>query len=112
MRIYGISQSSGVERRLFVERGGDGIVLTITDHVGNIERARIMVSPDEILAAMTDPPPGGVTIEGTAPPHGAKIQLAIEVRRNEVLLAAGPNQDVAVGLDDLQDALEQAIGEG
>jgi hypothetical protein len=42
--------------------------------------------------------------------------LDLEVRRNEVLLtarrAAGAEADVAVGLDDLQDALEQAIKKG
>ena len=38
MMIYGLSQSSGVERRLTVERGGQGVVLTITDHIGDKER--------------------------------------------------------------------------
>jgi hypothetical protein len=116
MKIYGVSQSSGVERRLFVERGGDGIVLIITDHVGNAERGRIMVQADDILATITDPPPGGATVEGIVPPQGGKMLLDIEVRRNEVLLRtrtdAGAEADVAVGLDDLQDALEQAISEG
>ncbi len=112
MKIYGISQSSGIERRLFIERGNGGIVLTITDHVGNKERTRVMVPSDELLAAIMERPPGGVTIEGIAPPHGTRTRLAIEVRRNEVLLAAGPDEDVAVGLDDLQDALENAIGSG
>jgi hypothetical protein len=105
-----------MERRLFVERGGDGVVLTITDHVGNRERARILVRADEILAAIVAPPSGGATIEGIVPPHGEKMQLDIEVRRNEVLLTArlvaGAEADVAVGLDDLQDALEQAISKG
>ena len=31
MKIYGVSQSSGVERHLRVERGIDGVVLTLTD---------------------------------------------------------------------------------
>jgi hypothetical protein len=39
--------------------------------------------------------------------------LAVEVRRNEVLLnasgASGEGADVAVGLDDFQDALEGAL---
>jgi hypothetical protein len=113
MKVYGVSQSSGLERRLFIERGGEGVVLSITDHVGNKERARIMVPANAILAAITDSPPGGTTIEGIAPPHGGKMLLDIEIRRNEVLLAvrldAGAIGDVAVGLDDLQDALEQAI---
>jgi hypothetical protein len=116
MTIYGISQSSGVERRLHIERGGQGVVLTIIDHVGAKERARIMVDVDSLLPAITDPPAGGASIEGVAPPHGAKMQLSIEVRRNEVLLEAkgeaAENVDVAVGLDDFQDALEGVITRG
>jgi hypothetical protein len=116
MRVYGVSQSSGMERRLFVERGGDGVILLITDHVGNRERARILVRADDILAAIVAPPAGGATVEGIAPPHGEKMLLDIEVRRNEVLLTArlapGAEADVAVGLDDLQDALEQALSKG
>jgi hypothetical protein len=50
MTIYGVSQSSGVERRLRVERGGEGVVLTLTDHPGGIERERIMLPPDSLLA--------------------------------------------------------------
>jgi hypothetical protein len=113
MMIYGVSQTSGVERRLNVERGGEGIVLIITDHVGNKERERILVQPDDLLASITDPPAGGAKVEGIAPPHGAKMVLDIEIRRNEVLLnaypEAGKGTDVAVGLDDFQDALEGAM---
>jgi hypothetical protein len=114
MRIYGVSQSSGVERRLVIEQGSEGVVLTIRDHVGNVERERIMVQPDSLLATITDRAPGGCTIEGIAPPHGVKKLLDVEVRRNEVLIRArdesGEGWDVAVGLDDLQDALEKVIG--
>jgi hypothetical protein len=113
MTIYGVSQSSGVERRLLVERGGQGVVLTITDHVGGKERARILVQADNLLATIMDPPSGGSTVEGIAPPHGANMLLDVEVRRNEVLLrvraGSGEGADVAVGLDDFQDALEGAI---
>jgi hypothetical protein len=113
MIIYGVSQSSGVERRLNVERGGEGIVLIITDHVGGKEQQRILVQADNLLATIMDPPAGGATVEGIAPPHGAKMQLDVEVRRNEVLLKAradlGEGTDVAVGLDDFQDALEGAM---
>lgn len=116
MTIYGVSQTSGVERRLTVERGGEGIVLTITDHAGGQERARISVPADDLLTALTDPPAGGATVEGFAPPHGAGMHLSLEVRRNEVLLrasgGAGAGADVAVGLDDLQDALEGVITQG
>jgi hypothetical protein len=114
MRIYGVSQSSGVERRLHVERGGEGVVLTIADHVGNVERERIMVPPDRLLAAVMDPAPGGVTIEGRSPPYGAQKLLDVEIRRNEVQLRIRSESeggwDVAVGLDDFQDALEMVMG--
>ena len=113
MTIYGVSQSTGVERRLKVERGGQGIVLTALDRTGGKELGRVMVQPDDLLATMTDPPPGGSSVAGIAPPHGARMLLDVEVRRNEVLLRARAESedgwDVAVGLDDLQDALEAAI---
>jgi hypothetical protein len=116
MKVYGASQSSGIERRLEVERGVQGIVLVIIDHAAGTERARILVQPDPLLAAITDAPPGGVTVEGVVPPHGLKMLLELEVRRNEVLLRAhggsGEGADVAVGLDDFQDALEGVITRG
>jgi len=114
MRIFGVSQSSGVERRLSVERGADGVVLVITDHADGKERERVLVRADDLLATVTDPPPGGSTVEGVSPAHGSKVLLDVEVRRNEVWLTARPGSgdgaDVAVGLDDFQDALEGAIG--
>jgi hypothetical protein len=114
MKIYGSSQSSGVERRLYIERGGEGVVLTISDHVGNVERERILVQPDSLLASVTDRSPGGVTIEGRNPSNGTRKLLEIEVRGNEVLLTVQPELehgcDVAVGLDDFQDALETVVG--
>lgn len=116
MTIYGISQSSGVERRLNVALGGEGVVLSIIDHVGGKERGRILVQADDLLSTITDAPPGGSAVEGISPPHGAKMQLHIEVRRNEVLFRAhggsGEASDVAVGLDDFQDALEGVITRG
>ena len=113
MTIFGVSQSSGVERRLKLERGDRGVVLTITDHVENQEQERILVQADNLLSAVMDRPPGGSTVEGISPSHGAKMLLDLEVRRNEVLLRAragsGEGVDVAVGLDDFQDALEGVI---
>jgi hypothetical protein len=101
---------------LTVERGDEGVVLTLTDHVGSQERGRICVPADDLLSALTDPPGGGSTVDGFVPPHGAKRQLHLEVRRNEVLLrgfgAAVMGADVAVGLDDFQDALEGVITRG
>jgi hypothetical protein len=116
MTIYGVSQSSGLERRLKVERGGQGVVLTTTDHVGDKERERILVQADDLLGAITEPRAGGTTVAGVSPPHGAAMLLDIEVRRNEVLLRVRPGDgdgaDVAVGLDDFQDGLEGAINRG
>ena len=113
MKKYGVSQSSGVERRLYVERARDGIVLVINDHDGNKEQERIMVRADDLLPAITDAAPGGRAVEGVSPAHGWKMLLQGEVRRNEVWLTAEPasggGADVAVGLDDFQDALQGAI---
>ncbi len=116
MTIYGLSQTSGVERRLHVQMGGHGVVLIIADHVGNKEQVRILVPTDDLLAALTDPQPSGSRIEGTAPPNGPLMLLTVEVRRNEVWLqiSAGSGEwaDIAVGLDDIQDALEGVISRG
>lgn len=113
MKIYGVSQSTGVERLLKIERGIDGIVLTVIDHVGQKERGRIIVLAENLLAAIMEPPEGGAIMEGLAQPQGTLMRLHIEVRRNEVLMRVysetGASGDVAVGLDDLQDALEGVI---
>jgi hypothetical protein len=116
MTIYGISQSSGVERRLNVEMGAHGLVLTFIDHAGGKERARILLPVDDLLPAITAPPAGGSNIEGITPPNGPKMLLNVQIGRNEVLLkvaaGAGEGTDVAVGLDDFQDALEGIISRG
>ena len=113
MKLFGVSPSSGVERRLYVERGADGIVLIIKDHEGGKEQERILVQTGDLLATITDPVPGGRTVEGVSLAHGRKTLLQVEVRRNEVWLtarpASGEGTDVAVGLDDFQDALEGAL---
>jgi len=113
MKIFGVSQSSGVERRLYVERGPEGMVLIIKDHDSSKEWARILVQVDDLMCSITDPPAGGCTVEGISPSHGWKMLLQVQVRRNEVWLearpASGEGADVAVGLDDFQDALEGAI---
>ena len=116
MTIYGVSQSSGVERRLQVEMGARGVVLIFVDHAGGKERERILVPTDDLLGAVTDPPAGGTSIAGVRPPHGPNLRLDVEVRRNEVLLRVSDGTsegvDAAVGLDDFQDALEGVITRG
>lgn len=110
MKIYGVSQSSGIERQLTIERGIEGVVLTVNDHVGGKEQGRIFVLGDSLVAAIMQPPPGGLTIEGIVQPQQAKMSLDVQVRGNDVLMTVHPGSDVAVGLDDLQDALEGVIG--
>ena len=114
MMIYGISQSSGVERQLHFELVREGIILLISDLKDEVRRGRILVSPDSLLNAVMERSPGGITIEGKSPSLGSKRHLDMEIRRNEVLLnLRGDSEkdcDVAVGLDDFQDALEKAIG--
>jgi hypothetical protein len=112
MTIYGISQTTGVERKLKVEMGAHGLVLIFVDHKGGQERGRILVQVNDVLTAVTEPVAGGSTVEGIAPPNGPKMLLSVEVRRNELLLKAGPDSDgpdIAVGLDDFQDAMEGAM---
>lgn len=113
MTIYGLSQSTGVERRLKVEKGGQGIVLTVLEHVSGEELGRVMLSGEDLLGSITDPAPGGSKVEGVVPPHGEKVELSVEIRRNEVFLhirgLPKGSPDVAVGLDDFQDALEGAL---
>lgn len=113
MTIFGISQSSGVERKLKVEMGASGLVLTFIDHRGGKEQGRILVPMEDLLASVTEPPADGSTIEGMAPPSGPKLQMKVEVHRNEVLLTVStdstPVTDIAIGLDDLQDAMEKVM---
>lgn len=111
MKIYGISQSSGVERQLKIERGIDGVILTLTDTVGLYERGWISVPGDHLAGAIMDARPGGSTIEGFRQKGSGRMTLDVEIRRNEVLLSIHPADaaDIAVGLDDLQDALEGVI---
>ena len=92
-------------------RPGDGIVLIIKDLEGSKERERILVQVDDLLSTITDPVAGGSKVEGISPANKLKLVLQVEVRRNEVWLKT-EGADVAVGLDDFQDALEGAINRG
>ena len=113
MTIYGVSQTSGAERLLEVEQAGAGVQLTILDRVGKVVRERIVVPGENLLSTIVEPTAGGATIHGTSPVHGTRKLLEIEIRRNEVLLRAHTEAedgwDVAVGLDDFQDALEGVV---
>ena len=111
MKIFGVSQSSGEERVLKIERGIDGIVLTLGDIKGGKEHGRIKVNSDALVGEILDPVPDGSIIEGIPQAHEGEMRLQIEVKRNEVLLEIRENNgivaDIAVGLDDIQDGLER-----
>jgi hypothetical protein len=111
MVIYGVSQSSGVERELGVERVEQGISLCISDHAPRVERDRIVVPAADLVAAIKDRPEGGSTITGAASAAGPLRQLVVAFRRNEVQLrTSGEGEwDVAVGMDDFLDALEGVV---
>jgi hypothetical protein len=113
MTIFGLSQSSGAERLLEVGPAGAAVRLTIYDRVGGAARVQVVVPSDSLLCAVVDCPAGGATVEGTSLEGGARGLLDIEVRSNEVQLRAraesGDGWDVAVGLDDFQDAMEGVV---
>ena len=69
MKIFGVSQSSGEERVLKIERGIDGIVLTLANIKGGKERGRIKVNSDALVGNILDPVHGGSIIEGMPQAH-------------------------------------------
>ncbi|HEX4608487.1 MAG TPA: hypothetical protein VH092_09800 [Urbifossiella sp.] len=102
MLIEGVSQSTGVERRVEVAAAAEGVRVAIRDSRKGTVLAFVTAPADEMITVLTDQPEGPKGIQGDA--AGAPRMLAIEVRRNEVWLAIG-GVDAAVGLDDLMDAL-------
>ena len=114
MMIYGISQSTGVERQLHFVPVREGIILMVSDLKDETKRDRILLQPDDLMASILERAPGIVSIEGKSPSVGTKKNLDLEIRRNEILLKIHADgkveSDIAVGLDDFQDALEKAIG--
>ena len=111
MTVYGLSQTNGVERILEVEKADTQLLLRVQDEA-DLPQERILVAPAAIVAALTDLAAGAKTVEGSSPRLGTRNLLDIEVRGNEVLLwvrpEAGGGWDIAIGLDDFQDAVEAA----
>jgi hypothetical protein len=112
MTIYGLSQSSGEERLLDVVHVDTGLLLHVRGGDDASDRGKIVVPADDLIARLADPPAGVASLTGTSPLYGGRKWLDLEVRRNEVLLKvrtdAGDGRDIAVGLDDFQDAVEAA----
>src|SRR4051794_35860619 len=111
MTIYGLSQTSGIERLLDVEPSDGALLMHVHDRPAD-PGERVVVPTGDVVAALTDGQPGVKAIEASAPGEGAPRRLELEVRGNEVWLtvradgAAGT--DIAVGFDDFQDAVEAA----
>ena len=112
MTIYGLSQTTGAERTLDVERTAAGVRLHSRDNESYRDLDTIHVEPDALIAALIDRPAERTTIHGLDAAGEARKLLDIAVRGNEVQLwvrtETGDGWDVAVGFDDFQDALEQA----
>lgn len=116
MVIYGMSPSTSIERRLLLERAGAGVSLRCYDHPADVEHPRVVVPYEELVATVISPSASGSCIAGTLLDAGAAAQLDVSVRRNEVQIKvnAAPERewDIAVGLDDFQDALEAVAQSG
>jgi hypothetical protein len=112
MTIYGLSQSSGAERTLLVEKTAAGVLLHFRDPEGFGDLDMVVVPTDALLAALIDRPAERTTIPSESAPGEARKILDVEIHRNEILLwvrtETGRSWDIAVGFDDFQDALEQA----
>ena len=105
MTIDGVSQSTGIERLVDVGAADAGLRLTIRDRKLGAELGRVTVPADALMGVLTEQPKGPQTIPGGG------TALEVEVRRNEVWLAIG-GPDAAVGLDDLMDAVGDALSAG
>ncbi len=116
MTIYGLSQTTGAERILDVAKAAGGLLLHSRDPESHRDIDTIVVAADALLAVVMDPPADRTTIRGVEAAGEASRRLDITVRGNEVLLRVqtetGNAWDVAVGLDDFQDALEQSSDAG
>jgi hypothetical protein len=112
MTIYGLSQTTGAERTLDVGRTAAGVRLRSSDGTSDLDGDAIQVDGGALIAALIDGPADRSTIRGTDAAGSALKRLDVAVRGNEVQLwvrtETGTGWDVAVGLDDLQDALEAA----
>jgi hypothetical protein len=100
--IEGVSQSTGIERRVEVAATPEGVRVAIRDSKKGSVLAFVTAPAEELMTVLSEQPQGPTAIQGDT--AGAARVLGVEVRRNEVWLTVG-GVDAAVGLDDLMDAL-------
>jgi hypothetical protein len=112
MIIFGLSPTTGAERTLEVRKTAAGVRLHSRDHNSYRDIDTIVVQLDPLLAALIDRPEERTVIRAESAAGEARKLLDLTVRGNEVLLwvrtETGNGWDIAVGLDDFQDALEDA----
>jgi hypothetical protein len=116
MTIYGLSQTTGIERTLEVDATSAGIRLHSRDEDGSPDVDNIVVASEPLLAALMDRPAQRTTIPSVSAAGEASQSLDMTVRGNEVMLwvrtESGNSWDIAVGFDDFQDALEEVSAAG
>lgn len=105
--IEGVSQTTGVERRVEVTAAPEGVRVAIRDGKKGTVLGFVTAPTDELMTVLSEQPHGPTAIPGDT--AGARQVLGVEVRRNEVWLTAGA-VDAAVGLNDLMDALAAVAG--
>src|SRR6478735_1391354 len=84
MMIYGLSQTSGVERTLTVEPSPAGVRLQSRDSDRDLDA--VVVPTDALMTALIDRPAERTTIDAMSADGQPGRQLDITVRRNEVML--------------------------
>jgi hypothetical protein len=116
MTIYGLSQTTGIERTLEVDTIPAGVRLHSRDGESYRDIDKIVVASEPLLAALMDRPAERTTIPSVSAEGEASKLLDMTVRGNEVMLwvrtETGNGWDIAVGFDDFQDALEEASAAG
>ena len=88
MTIYGLSMTTGADRRPEVERADGGVALRSCDPESYAHLDRIVVDAGALLAALIDRPGERTTIPGLAGDREASRRLEFTVRGHEVQLGA------------------------
>jgi hypothetical protein len=116
MTIYGLSQTTGIERTLDIDAIPTGVRLHSRDGESYRDIDKIVVPSEPLLTALMDRPAERTTIPSVSVDGEASKLLDMTVRGNEVMLwvrtETGNAWDIAVGFDDFQDALEEVSAAG
>ena len=97
MTIYGLSQTTGIERTLEVDATSAGIRLHSRDEDGSPDMDNIVVASEPLLAALMDRPAQRTTIPSVSAAGEASQSLDMTVRGNEVMLWVRPPKAATAG---------------